>query len=394
MVASRFGVFFWFALLISLGVFFRVPLPGGHEINLALYDMVVPVLFVWAWARGSLSGIGIRDFIWPAGLIASLTGHALWLTTLGAVPDAAGLARDSVKLGVVVAEVWMLILLFRDPDLRAPPVVAILTAFAVAVAFAAAEVYREGYVPGSYDALQTVHASVLTGLLLLFAVANWNGEAGRRTGYIALVLGLIVALMAMVAKIYILIAGAIGIVLIFAPTLRQKGWPAAVAAVVLPIAVLAGAVVFGLVFLQGYPPFSYMQSLGESLGFRIDLWWIAVVAIVDSFPIGIGAGQYGAFVEATMPEAGGPSLAVPHNTLLNLIAELGAIGLAAAAALLWLIWRSAAHCPPAIRLLVLIYLFLPMMLHDVLGLRTGHVVLALGLAAWARSVDPAEREKR
>ena len=394
MVDSRFGVIFWFVLLISLGVFFRAPLPGGHEINLALYDMVVPVLFVWAWARGGLSGIGIRDLFWPAGLIALLTGHALWLSTLGAVPDVVGLARESVKLGVVVAEVWMLILLFRDPDLRAPSVTAILTAFAVAVAFAASEVYREGYVPGSYDALQTVHASILTGLLLLFTVANWTGEAGRRTGYIALVLGVIVVLLAMVAKFYLLIAGAIGIVLVFAPSLRPRGWTAAGMAVFLPVVALSGAVVFGLAFLQGYPPFSYMQSLGTSLGFRIDLWWIAVLAIVDSFPIGIGAGQYGAFVKAIMPEAGGPNLAVPHNTLLNLIAELGAIGLAAAAALLWLVWRSAAHCPPAIRLLVLIYLFVPMMLHDVLGLRTGHVILALGLAAWARSIGPAEGEER
>ena len=43
--------------------------------------------------------------------------------------------------------------------------------FCAAIAFAVLEVYREGFVAGSYDALQTVHASVECGIAVILCIS-------------------------------------------------------------------------------------------------------------------------------------------------------------------------------------------------------------------------------
>lgn len=382
---AHFGLVFWYLLLASIGVFGRIPVLNGHEINLSAYDLVLPGLFVWAWLTGVVER-RFRGLVWPVALTVLILAHAA-LVSPAAAP--AGLLRDTVKLCAVIWQVWMLIGLFRSPAIGLPSRGAIYTGLAVAFGFAVYELYREGWVPGFYDALQTVHSSILCGLFLLLTIVGWEDERESRAVQSVLAACLIATLLYMVAKVYLVVGSAIVAVWFLRGYLKPRGWAAANAAVILPILAMAAVIGGGLIFLSDYKPFSYMHSFGTSFGFRWDLWQIAFAAIGETFPVGTGAGQYGAHVRATTPNLGEGMLLTTHNTVLNLITEFGAAGLVAAAGIGWLVWRSAVAWPPALGLLILVFLLSPIMLHDVLGLRTDHLILALGLARIAATGERA-----
>ena len=376
MTGGRFNSVTWFALLVSLGVFFRVPFPGGHELNVSLYDVVVPSLFLWTCVRRENLWLGLGDIRWPALVVAAILAHSYFI----AHPiDPTGSMRELVKLVVVVIEVWMLCQIFRDRSFGMPPIWAVLAGFCGALMFAGAEVYREGYIPGSYDALQTVHASVLCGLAVIFSVYRYYCETPRQGAMISVAAILLLALFVMVAKSYLIVGSVVSAYLVMGSRLRLSSKMVIALSGLAAMLAVAAIVLFGAVYFRDYPPFSYMQGVLTSLGFRLYLWEGAWSAFLDRFPNGLGAGQYDPY----MKSMSSPIL-FTHNTFLGLLVEFGALGVLLVFGLLYLIARSIRHWPFHIILIVLVFLFVPMLFHDVLGLRINHVVLALGLTAAVR----------
>ncbi len=376
MTGDRFNSVTWFALLVSLGVFFRVPFPGGHELNVSLYDVVVPSLFLWTCIRRDDVWLGLRDIQWPALVVVAILAHRYFF----AHPiDPTGSVRESAKLVVVVIEVWMLCQIFRDRSFGMPPIWAVLAGFCGALMFAVAEVYREGYIPGSYDALQTVHASVLCGLAVILSVYKYFDETPRQGAMILVAALLPLALFAMVAKIYLIVGSAVSAYLVLGSRLRPRSKTVIALSGLAAMLTVAAIVILGSVYFRDYPPFSYMQGVLTSLGHRLFLWEGGWSAFLDKFPYGLGAGQYGAY----MKSLSSPIL-FTHNTFLGLLVEFGALGILLVLGLLYLIARSLSHWPFLIMLLILVFLIVPMFFHDVLGLRINHVVLALGLTTAAR----------
>ena len=260
-----------------------------------------------------------------------------------------------------------------------PPIWAVLAGFCGALMFAVAEIYREGYIPGSYDALQTVHASVLCGLAVIISVYRYYCETPRQGLMISVATILPLALFAMVAKIYLIVGSPVSAYLIMGSRLRLSSKMVIALSGLASMLAVAAIVLFGSIYFRDYPPFSYMQGFLTSLGFRLYLWEGAWSAFLDSFPNGLGAGQYGAY----MKSLSSPIL-FTHNTFLGLLVEFGALGVLLVLGLLYLIARSIRHWPFHIMLIVLIFFIFPMLFHDVLGLRVNHVVLALGLTASMR----------
>ncbi len=376
MTGDRFNSVTWFVLLVSLGVFFRVPLLGGHELNISLYDIVVPSLFLWTCVRRDKLWVGLGDIRWPALVVAAILAHRYLIEH---PIDPTGSMRESAKLVVVVIEVWMLCQIFRDRHFGIPPIWAVSAGFCGALMFAVAEVYREGYGPGSYDALQTVHASVLCGLAVILSIYRCYCETPRQGAMILVASILPLALFAMVAKIYLIVGSAVSAYLVVGFRLRPSSKMVIALGGLAAMLGAAAIVLFGSVYFRDYPPFSYMQGVLTSLGFRLYLWEGAWSAFLDRFPNGLGAGQYGAY----MNSLSSPIL-FTHNTFLGLLVEFGALGVLLVFGLLYLIARSIRHWPFPIMLIVLVFLIVPMLFHDVLGLRIYHVVLALGLTAAGR----------
>ena len=375
MTGDRFNSVTWFALLVSLGVFFRVPFPGGHELNVSLYDVVVPSLFLWTCVRRDKVWLGLVDIRWPALVVSAILAHRYFIDPI----DPTGSMRESAKLVVVVIEVWMLCQIFRDRSFGMPPIWAVLAGFCGALMFAVAEIYREGYIPGSYDALQTVHASVLCGLAVILYVIRYYCETPRQGAMNSVAAILLLALFAMVAKIYLIVGSAVSAYLVMGSRLRLSSNMVIALSGLAAMLAVAAIVLFGSVYFSDYPPFNYMQGVLTSLGFRLYLWEGAWSAFLDRFPNGLGAGQYGAY----MKSLSSPIL-FTHNTFLGLLVEFGALGVLLVLGLLYLIARSIRHWPSHIMLIVLAFFVFPMMFHDVLGLRINHIVLALGLTASVR----------
>ena len=245
--------------------------------------------------------------------------------------------------------------------------------------FAGAEIYREGYIRGSYDALQTVHASVLCGLAFILYVLRYYCKTPRQGALILVAAILPLALFAMVAKIYLIVGSAVSAYLVMGSRPRLSSNMVIALRGLAAMLAVAAIVHFGSVYFRDYPPFSYMQGVLTSLGFRLYLWEGAWSAFLDSFPNGLGAGQYGAY----MNSLSSPIL-FTHNTFLGLLVEFGALGVLLVLGLFCLIARSIRHWPFHIMLIVFIFFIFPMLFHDVLGLRINHVVLALGLTTSMR----------
>ena len=112
-------------------------------------------------------------------------------------------------------------------------------------------------------------------------------------------------------------------------------------------------------------------------------WTVAGSAAVDSFPTGIGLGQFASYL-ATEPTLGSQALRFVHNTPLALVAEMGLAGVGVCGAVVALILHATRGLPIAVGAVIWVYLGLPMLLHDALGLRMTVLVLAAGLAGALR----------
>jgi len=121
------------------------------------------------------------------------------------------------------------------------------------------------------------------------------------------------------------------------------------------------------------------NSISTSLGIRLTLWRLALDTIGESFPWGIGAGQFSPLTEG-VPALVAAGLRVVHDTPLALATELGALGVLFTALLAALILRVAWIWSWPARLCFLLYISVPFLLNDMLGFRIVHLLLALGLA--------------
>ena len=115
----------------------------------------------------------------------------------------------------------------------------------------------------------------------------------------------------------------------------------------------------------------------------MQLWTVAVAATADSFPVGIGLGQFASRLAAET-ELVGQNLRFIPNTPLALLTELGIVGVILSGIIVTFMIISTRGLPMSLRAIVWVCLGLPMFLHDALGLRMIVIVLATGMAGILR----------
>ena len=138
--------------------------------------------------------------------------------------------------------------------------------------------------------------------------------------------------------------------------------------------------------LRGFGLFERLDTIGASLGFRMQLWAVAWDATVQGFPTGIGLGQFASYLAAEAAAAD-QTLRFVHNTPLAYVAEMGLAGVVLVLAIVALMVRATRQLPLALSAILLVYLGLPMLLHDALGLRMIAIILAAGLAGTLQQVQ-------
>lgn len=385
----------WVALTISIILDVKVPLgQSGRLINLSVFDVAVPLCLVVVWASGRigrpnlalLSTLGVTVL-----LVLGHSGLSLWL---GPAVEPVGLARETVKVVAACALLAMLLILFTAPALRAPPAWLLgLLILAIAVD-ALGQRYEELRQSTQYS--ETLDANTIVGLFVLLIVAlARRADQWRRAlaAVAALAVGILMILM--FSKAYIAISIAVSVLLaawFFLGGRPPKNVP--VIGLLLAMGAIFGIGVVALAVWFGSTGFTYfpITSIGKSLSLRLALWDFAWRLVVENFPWGTGLGQYGALITES-PKLGRLGLRYVHNTPLALLTEMGALGLLVAAGLGYLVYLSCRHWVWPVALSFLIYLLLPLMLHDAIGMRMSILVLAYGVSESLRRNNPCSAQR-
>ncbi|MGB1548112.1 MAG: O-antigen ligase family protein, partial [Alphaproteobacteria bacterium] len=141
---------------------------------------------------------------------------------------------------------------------------------------------------------------------------------------------------------------------------------------------------------------TYGSLAGEilrSFDIRLQLWAFAWQFAAENFPWGIGLNQFGAYI-ANAGYAETLHVASVHNTPLRLLMELGVLGIGIFGVVVALVVLGGRKLLPYQRAMLYLYIFTPMILHDALGLRIFHVVLAFCLATAFFQTGPAPKTHR
>jgi len=372
----------WVALfwtLLVAGIVLHVPVPigrAGDAINLSLYDAVLPALFVVAALRGEVARPSRGEVAVFVVLVALVLGHGAATLWLDADARLAPLARETAKTLAFLLDLGLLVLVFRASPAARPAPGLIAALLVATIAYAVTR--RMAEISGQGTMYETLFLGTVFGLLVLFVARLDPIETLRRAGAVA-------ALAALAAATAFILAGkaffavGLGIVAIAGATMLVRASGRRWIALALAAATL---IALGAAASSGRIPqfgLGVADSISVSLGIRLTLWRLALDAIGESFPWGIGAGQFSPLTEE-IPVLVAAGLRVVHDTPLALTAELGALGVLFAVLLAALILRVAWTWSWPVRLCFLLYISVPFLLNDMLGFRVIHLLLALGLA--------------
>jgi hypothetical protein len=374
---------FWSLVILSTAVYGIVPLgETGRAINLSLFDFIVVLLFAIALRDRA---VRLDRFVGLAtlGAVALILIHsAIFLLSEESI-ELAGLARETMKSAAYFVEVLLLSMLVKAGGSRLPNFRVLGLLFALLTFQALALHFRELYAPGSWFLPRNQHLATLSGIVVLAAVIYAVGNMPRRYLISGLVTLISVAFI-LLNKTYLSVAVAI---LALLPYLKStnRGQPDARIVSFLAFVLF---VVFAMLFgsgdaLRDIPLLDRLDTIFESLGFRFQLWGVAGNAAVGSFPIGIGLGQFASYLTAE-PTLDSQALRFVHNTPLALVVEMGLAGIIVGGLVVALIVRATRGLPITVSIAIWVYLGLPMLLHDALGLRMAVLVLATGLAGALR----------
>ena len=374
---------FWPLVILSTAVYGIVPLgETGRAINLSLFDFIVVLLFAIALRDRA---VRLDRFVASAtlGAISLILIHTAIFLLSDKSTEFAGLARETMKSAAYFVEILLLSMLVKAGGSRLPKfrvlgwLLALLTLQALALHF------RELYAPGSWFLPRNQHLATLSGIVVLTAVLYAVGNMPRRYLIVGLITLISVAFI-LLNKTYLSVAMAI---LVLLPYLNSTNRVQLNARIMSFLAIVL-FVVFAMMFgsgdaLRNVPLLDRLDTISDSLGFRFQLWAVAGNAAVDSFPIGIGLGQFASYLTTDLT-LGSQAIRFVHNTPLALVAEMGLAGIVVGGVVVALIHRATRGLPMTVSIALWVYLGLPMLLHDALGLRMAVLVLAAGLAGALR----------
>ncbi len=388
-------VLIWFLLTSSTVIYFLARIEETKfGINLSPFDVIVLVIFGICLTTKKVKR-PLRS-VWMAttALLVLFTAHTMVLY-YNFDPSPVLLAKGFVKLTASITLTALLVVLFRTEELRSPPFPSIIAVF---IATSIYLVILSGIIAFSNTNFVPLTSllSALFGMIFLLVLNAYHHPQNTRrlfAGAAALLATTISILLQ--SKGFTLVGIGFLVVIIFAwndGRLEKyiQGWRL--------LAVLGYIAVIGTVIVVGLQQFELLpastDTILRSISIRGILWKHAIEVGSVSFPWGIGGGQFSVSVsEACQPGRLSSAVLtldcptmiieeheVAHSTALTWFAEFGILGLILVFGVIGLILKSAMSWPAGLRLMFLIYLSVPLILHDGHGLRMVMLILALGIA--------------
>jgi hypothetical protein len=372
---------FWLAVLAAPILTVEIPVGAGRVLGLSAFDGVVLVAFIVlcrpyrpSALRGAVIGLG------PLALFGALAiAHATAFLAFGHDLQLPGLARETVKYVGFAATVAMLVVIFRtEPMDRAPPHGALVLAAVViglsSITFTWSPVF---YLGGSYV---TVIGAVLTAIAFLLAATIDGRDGHRDTVLTAMALAAALAgAWFMWSKYFLLCIAACTLIFVAQAGARRIGlrvrrpWLAAIIGIVALMLLTAW-----LYTLEGW-------RFQGSTSVRLDLWAKAIDLALQSFPWGIGLGQFGAWLSSIHYQAGElEPIQFVHNQFLAFVTEAGAAGIVLGLIVVKLVVDAASAWRGIMVPVFICVLLGALALHDGIGLRALQLLLGYSFAVAVR----------
>lgn len=377
---------FW--ILLVFGLLFFNPIDAGSsgsKINLSLYDVLLPLIFLFELVRGRIG--------WPGGKIVLL--FFLPALAIGTHSALTGIFLDGVHLTPLLigtlrqvaffADVAMLVLLFQLPERRRPSSGVFLALLFMAGAYALMMRYMEARY-ADWAIYETIYAAMIAGLMLIFLFLQSSAKKPVDSlKPIAAIAWTIAVMVLLYTKFFILIAFLVAVLFFFSESLKSDGGRLGrLIGLIAFSAALVALFIIVLIEMNMGIPFAgvygnLLPGIWHSVDIRMHIWSLAWQQAVESFPWGLGLNQFGGDIVET-PGLKMQRLTSVHNTPLRLLMELGVLGIAVFGVVLAFVGLAGKKLNAAWKGIFCLYIMMPMLLHDALGLRVFHVVLAFFLA--------------
>jgi len=371
---------FWSLLLSSALIHIPLSLPGIST-QVALFDLILPVIaFRLIWREGFRVHFGVGNLIF-AIILGVLLAHSLGIFLFKPAFQSSWLLKETTKSAILIIEFQMLLFLFKSKAHILPPIRTvnwIFIAASVGIAVLAYIMLEDE----PFFFARTVYCVALTAVFFLLASdEEWTHSQHRR--WVLVAAGVLVAAISILS----LSKGITGLVLTMTAWLAlSPSFRRVTAGHIVTIAVSATLIaILGILIAKlaggSFEPLQRMDSIERSISVRLSLWTVGLNAFEDSFPWGLGLGQYWQAVVSDISLAREGHRFV-HNSFISLIAELGLLGILYSAGLIALVVTAARGWPPLLQPIFLLLVFVPLTIHDGHSIRMLLIVTALGLARY------------
>jgi O-antigen ligase len=384
----------WIALIIGAFVQIRVAIPHtAIFLQVSVFDAVLPSLVFWGIFQGWLLPPSKKLTLIFALLLLSILVHSTFIFVLTPNANATWLAKDTIRIVTVVLHFGFLLILFRAADMRSAPrntvaVLLVIVAIYAAVAFKT-EVFQGGKLLFQ-DLINFVHiwpliisptiqTVMLLGLLFVIASdAQWIESISQRLWMIS------GALLVTAASVFLLNKASAGVAVLFGAWFMVGGSGNRI-----PIRRLLLVCAFALILVGVFGSTIYqiemfpdiatrMDSLDRSIGIRQELWTFALHKIMESFPFGLGLGQFSQ-AAGQIPKFASETHFYPHNTPLSLLVELGFLGLVFVIGTCVVLYQSCLGFSKHALPLFILLMAPPLLIHDGHTIRILLLITAIGL---------------
>lgn len=385
----------WAAFILGTVIDARIPIHGGgrgREINLSAFDFVVPLAFAYAalTQRIAFARIPWRIVGALALAVVVIVGHSViayrygtWtpIERLAGPVDTVRLARETLKLVTVPIELAMLMALFTANEFRAPPLWVVVGSAAIVAIRLLFE--RLNFLLDSVHYFANIEANTLAGIMVLAIWMLWEDRTIHRIIAVTITIGITIVMVIALRKTYMIVCGLTMLLLttsFIQKSIEQRSYKSLKKVGLMlggtTILLIAIQLLMSELFYIGRTPLAfiaYVATHSSEIRFEIQevAWHLALAAL----PLGIGVGQFGAYVPR-IPEIEEYSIAFPHNTPLSFFLDMGVVGLALAAGLFILIYIACRGGSWVSRLSRLAFFVVPMIVNDTHGLRMTILLLA------------------
>ena len=370
---------------IPLNLPFTIP-ETGFKLQLAAFDIFLPVILFWGWRLGWLTLPPRKLIICVSAGVAAILIHSIANMLLSEQLLFARLIKETLKLVSIIIQFILLVVIFGQADRKAPPFNVVLIILIICCTiFSALSIFIKisAYEPISWT--RTIYATYLSGLIFLLVLNDqWQSQLRLKICLIVACLGVIATSVLLHSKstaglVTAILAWVILERYISLTKLPRISLVSAIFLTALGVGIAVSA------FLGAHFEFiQHLDTVKRSIEIRLTLWNLAIYQIIESFPFGVGLGQF-PLITKSIPILAQEGHTYVHNTFLGLAVELGLIGILIGAGIVWVLSIATLGLPLQTAPVYLMVVLPPLLFHDGHSIRILLLITALGLTRYIQN---------